>query len=118
MQHEVYEQGERNCSQNAHAPFLDMSSCLHGVKYKSAVSRNPSSPPSPGVMMKLRITMKSLAVSRACANFSRAGKRPLDLDQQTQTLQRSGSAVVQLVSDAGKLSLGLLRRTAHELGSL
>ena len=36
---------------------------------------------------------------------------PLDIDHQTQTLQRSGSAVVQLVSDACKLSPGLLRRT-------
>ncbi len=43
---------------------------------------------------------------------------PLNIDHQSQTLQRSGSVGVQLVGDAGKLSPGLLRHTSHELGGL
>src|SRR5208337_3195610 len=76
VQHEVYGQGERHHAQNARAPFLNVSSCLHGVKYRSAASRNSKAGVSPAVMLKLRITIKSLAVSRACANFSRPGKGP------------------------------------------
>src|SRR5208337_741275 len=76
VQNEVYGQGERHCAQNARAQFLNVSSCLHGVKYRSAASHNFIVCVSPAVMLKRRITIKSLAVSRACANFSRPGKGP------------------------------------------